>query len=89
MNEEKNLIVALVLSIFIGMGNVYNGLVKRGLFELIVGILFIVLANYSSRFYYVVCAIWLILALYDTYLCNKAINNNEEIPKFLGKFDIQ
>lgn len=89
MNEEKNLIVALVLSLLIGMGNVYNGLTKRGLLQLFIGILFIILANYSSIFYYLVCAIWLVLVLFDTYLCTKAINNNEEIPKFLGKFDIR
>lgn len=89
MNEEKNMIVALILSLFIGMGNVYNGLTKRGLFELFMGILFIILANFSSIFYYVVCAIWLVLVLYDTYLCTKAINNNEEIPKFFGKLDIK
>ena len=89
MNEEKNLIVALILSLFIGMGNVYNGLTKRGLFELFMGIVFIILANISSIFYYLVCAIWLVIVLFDTYLCTKAINNNEEIPKFLGKIDIQ
>ncbi len=89
MSEEKNLIVALILSLFLGMGNVYQGLTKRGLFEFFIGILFITLANISSKFYYMVCAVWLILILYDTYLCNKAINNNETIPKFFGKLDIQ
>ena len=89
MSEEKNVVVAVLLSIIIGMGNVYNGLVKRGLFELIVGILFIVLAMISSKYFYVVCGIWLIFAMYDTYLCTKAINDNEEIPKLLGKLKIE
>lgn len=89
MNEEKKLVTALVLSLLSGMGNVYNGLTKRGLFELFFGILFIILANYSSKFYYLVLAIWLFIVVYDTYLCTKAINNNEEIPKFLGRLDIQ
>lgn len=89
MSEKKNLIVALILSLLLGMGNVYNGLIKRGLFEFFMGIIFIILANVSSIFYYLVCAVWLVLVLYDTYLCNKAINNNEIIPKFFGKIDIQ
>lgn len=89
MSGEKNIIVAVLLSLIVGMGNVYVGLVKRGLFEFIVGILFIVLTFTSSVFFSVVFGIWLIFVLYDTYLCCRAVNEDEEIPKLLGQLKIE
>lgn len=89
MSEKKNIYVAVLLSLISGLGNVYNGLIKRGFFELIIGIIFTVLALYSSKFFFIECVIWVIFAMFDTYLCTKAINNNEEIPKLLGKLKIE
>lgn len=90
MAEQKNMVVALLLSFIIcGIGNVYIGLTKQGLFELAICIIFNILAMTSSVYFYVVSMIWLIFAIYDTYLCTSAVNKNEEIPKLLGKLDIQ
>ena len=81
--EEKNLIFALILSaIFSGVGNVYNGLAKRGLVELIVAVII-------SLVVFPLGLLWWAYVLYDTYICNVAINNNQQIPKFLFTFDIE
>ena len=81
--EEKNLIFALILSfIFSGVGNVYNGLAKRGLVELIVAVII-------SLVVFPLGLLWWAYTLYDTYACNVAINNNLPIPKFLFTFDIE
>ncbi len=87
---EKNMIIALVLSfIFTGIGNVYDGLVKRGLVEFVVGVILNLLGmNVSSIFTYI-AIIWWAYALYDTYVCTNAINNNQAIPKFLTQFDLE
>lgn len=89
MSEKKIVIVAVLLSIISGLGNIYNGLFKRGLFELFIGILFFVLTIYASKFFCLECVIWIIFCMLDTYFCTKAINNNEEIPKLLGKLKIE
>ena len=34
---ERNMLIAMVLSFFFYLGNVYNGLMKRGLVEFVVG----------------------------------------------------
>ena len=82
MPEEKNLIIALVLSVIIsGVGNVYNGLGKRGLVELLISIV-LTMAMFP------IGLIWWAYVVYDTYVCNVAINSNQEIPKLLTVFEI-
>ncbi|MBQ6443583.1 MAG: hypothetical protein IJJ11_02745 [Methanosphaera sp.] len=82
MPEEKNLVIALILSvIFSGVGNVYNGLGKRGLIELLVAIVLTMAA-------FPIGLIWWAYVVYDTYACNIAVNNNQEIPLLLTVFEV-
>lgn len=82
MPEEKNLVIALILSIiFSGVGNVYNGLGKRGLIELLVSIVLGVAV-------FPIGLIWWAYVVYDTYACNVAVNTNQEIPLLLAYFEI-
>ncbi|RAP52297.1 MAG: hypothetical protein BZ133_01495 [Methanosphaera sp. SHI613] len=78
------------------MGNVYAGLTKRGIIEFIISLIinaFIPMnSNYMVDFNSVILyisLIWSLYVIYDTYVCIKAINNNEKIPSFLGFMDIR
>ncbi|MBQ6218582.1 MAG: hypothetical protein IJJ47_02510 [Methanosphaera sp.] len=86
---EKNMVIALILSVFFYIGNVYNGLVKRGLIEFIIGIILNILYYTVYTPLGLLVFIWWVYVLYDTYQCTNAINNNEAIPKFLTQFDLE
>jgi hypothetical protein len=96
-NSKKSLVLGCLLSFFItGMGNVYAGLTKRGIIEFIISLIinaFIPMnSNYMVDFNSVILyisLIWSLYVIYDTYVCIKAINNNEKIPSFLGFMDIR
>ncbi|MBO7719595.1 MAG: hypothetical protein J6S29_05535 [Methanosphaera sp.] len=82
MAEEKNLLIALILSAIIsGVGNVYNGLGKRGLIELLVAIVL-------TTAIFPIGLIWWAYVVYDTYVCNIAVNNNQKIPLLLTVFEV-
>ena len=90
MAEQKNLIIALILSvIFTGIGNVYNGLTMRGIVEFVIGFVINAIGAFVLPIFTYVGIIWWIYALYDTYVCTNAINNNQAIPKFLTQFDLE
>lgn len=89
MMAEKNMVIALILSVFFYIGNVYNGLVKRGLIEFIIGIILNILYYTVYTPLGLLVFIWWVYVLYDTYQCTNAINNNEAIPKFLTQFDLE
>lgn len=83
------MVIALILSVFFYIGNVYNGLVKRGLIEFIIGIILNILYYTVYTPLGLLVFIWWVYVLYDTYQCTNAINNNEAIPKFLTQFDLE
>ena len=86
--EEKSLILALILSFFIcGLGNLINGLNKRAIISVILYII-IFICTYSSIGAFLIIAYW-VYTLYDTYACNKAVNEGTEIPKFLFIIDLE
>ena len=86
---ERNMLIAMVLSFFFYLGNVYNGLTKRGLVEFVVGFILNLLYYTVSSTIGIPVFIWFIYVLYDTYVCTKAINNNQVIPKFLTQIDLE
>ena len=86
---EKNMIIALVLSFLFYLGNVYNGLKRRGAVEFVVGIILNILYYTVSSVFGILVFIWFIYVLYDTYICTNAINNNEAIPLFLTQIDLE
>lgn len=87
---EKNMIIALILSFLItGLGLAYDGLYVRFIVALVIGILITLITNLVTFVFSIVSFIWFIYVLYDTYQCTNAINNNQTIPKFLTKFDLQ
>ncbi|MBO7718896.1 MAG: hypothetical protein J6S29_01955 [Methanosphaera sp.] len=78
---QKNMIIALVLSfLFTGIGNVYNGLIKRGILEFVVAVVinmihYMVTPQLNSPLFIIISFLWWVYALYDTYQCTNAINN--------------
>ncbi|MDO5826060.1 MAG: hypothetical protein Q4Q22_06750 [Methanosphaera sp.] len=87
--EEKNMIIAMVLSFLFYLGNVYNGLTTRGAVEFVIGLFLNALYYFVSSTLGILVFIWWIYVLYDTYKCNEAINNNQAIPLFLTQIDLQ
>ncbi len=89
MAEEKNLILAIILSFLFGVGNIINGLTVRGIVECASYIIISILgATVSSIFSFIGLIYWAYI-LYDTYVCNKAVNYGEEIPKFLTVIELE
>lgn len=89
MAEEKSLILALILSFFLSVGNVINGLTTRGIVELVITIVLTLLGMYVSGIFSFIELIYWIYVLYDTYACNKAVNEGTEIPQFLFFLDLE
>lgn len=88
MAEEKSLILALILSFFLCIGNVINGLTTRGLVSLGIYIVLDIIAMLTGIGAILSFAFW-IYVLYDTYACNKAVNEGTEIPQFLFFMDLE
>ncbi|MBR0471509.1 MAG: hypothetical protein IJI98_02275 [Methanosphaera sp.] len=86
---EKNMIIAMLLSFFFYLGNAYNGLIKRGLIEFVIGIILNILYYTVSSTIGILVFIWFIYVLYDTYVCTNAINNNQQIPLFLTQIELE
>lgn len=87
---EKNMIIAMLISlIFTGLGLVYDGLPTRGIVVFGIAILIRILAHFGGTLLSILSIAWLIYALYDTYQCTKAINENQPIPKFLGQYELE
>lgn len=88
--EEKNLLISLFLGLIVtGLGLVYIGLVKRGIVSFIIAIFLGLLNMYVSSMLLVIALIFGLYILYDTYICTNAINNNEEIPKYLTLIELE
>ena len=90
--QNKSVLLACVLSFFLtGIGNIYAGLFKRGTIEFIISMIissfvpinsqFVI--DYNSYIFYI-ALIWEFYVIYDTYKCVKAVNENKEVPLFLG-----
>lgn len=95
--SKKSIILGILLSLFItGTGNIYAGLFLRGTVEFIISILLNSLIPYNpttifdmtSIFLYI-GLIWELYVIYDTYKCIKALNNDEDIPLFLGLINLK
>lgn len=87
---EKNMIIAMLISlIFPGLGLAYDGLPTRAMVFFGIAILIRVLAHFGGALLSILSIAWLIYALYDTYQCTKAINENQPIPKFLGNYELE
>lgn len=85
----KNVYIAVILSFLLtGLGNIYNGLYKRGAAELAIAIV-IGLLNFVIPFIGLVGLAWLLYVLYDTYDCTNAINENRRIPLFVGNIELE
>lgn len=86
----KNVYIAVILSLLLtGLGNVYNGLTKRGIVEFLIAF---ILGLFSRRVHWILglfAFAFILYALYDTYDCATAINENKRIPLFLDKYDIE
>jgi len=91
---QKNVWIGLILSIFVtGLGNVYNGLYKRFVVELVIRII-IMAASMSIQgilglIIHIIGALWQIYCIYDTYNCTLAINKGVSIPLLLGNIDLE
>lgn len=87
---EKNMIIAMIISlIFTGLGLAYDGLPTRAIVTFGIAILIRIFAYFGGTLLSILSIAWLIYALYDTYQCTKAINENQPIPKFLGQFELE
>lgn len=98
MRPHKNVALATLISILggfiivlVGAGNLYLGLSKRYLVEVIIGVLctglmrfFIIMRSISAFIFATLLVIWYIYTCYDTYRCAKAINEGRPIPKLFG-----
>lgn len=84
-----NKILAICLSIIAGLGNIYLGLTKRGIVELIVMIILSTLSAYIGSIGSLIALIWFIYCLFDTSQCADAVNNHTKIPLFLTKFELE
>ncbi len=79
----------LIFALFIGLGDVYLKLYKRYMASMVIGLLITIIFLNNESIRLVLLLIWTLYIVYDTYRCSEAINNNEKIPLFLKKFDLQ
>ena len=87
---EKNMIIAMLISFFFtGLGLVYDGLPTRGIVVFGIAIVIGIIVQFGGIMVSLLSIVWLIYALYDTYQCTKAINENQPIPKFLGHYELE
>ena len=85
----KNIYIAMILSLLVtGLGNIYNGLYKRGIAEFAISIV-MGLLNFVIPYLGLIGLAWLLYVLYDTYGCTTAINENKRIPLFVNNIDLQ
>ena len=85
----KNIYIAMILSLLVtGLGNIYNGLYKRGIAEFAISIVMWLL-NFVIPYLGLIYLAWLLYVLYDTYDCTTAINENKRIPLFVNNIDLQ
>lgn len=89
--KPKSTLLGIILSALMGgLGNIYAGLFKRGIFQLIVCIVLYYVTFYvaiHTKYYMlfeVINIMWNLYVLYDTYICINAINKKEKIPSLLG-----
>ena len=87
MAEEKSLVLAMILSFVFCIGNIINGLTIRAIVSLIIYFLLALLGALTMVTAILVPIFW-VYVLYDTYECNKAVNEGTELPKFLFFIDL-
>lgn len=99
-NPSKNKALAVILScVIIGLGNAYLHLFKRFAVEIIITLILSTIFQYiintvglSTLIFYIfgiIYMVWVIYTIYDTYLCAKAIQNNEDLPLLFRLWDIR
>ncbi|MBE6494076.1 MAG: hypothetical protein E7Z84_05670 [Methanosphaera stadtmanae] len=97
---QKSFVISVLLSIFVygGLGNAYNELFHRFGIQFIiswlVGFIAILLA-YTGMSNTIIAFIFEIIVLvlylyfiFDSFICTRAINKSQPIPKLFGKWDI-
>ena len=97
---QKSFVISVLLSIFIygALGNAYNELYHRFGIQFIiswlVGFITILLSyiGMSNTIIARVCEIIVLILylyfIYDSFICTRAINKSQPIPKLFGKWDI-
>ncbi len=87
---EKNIYISIILSFFVtGLGNIYNGLIKRGAVEFVIALVLGLIAMYVFWFIALISIFFAIYVMIDSYHCATAINNNQPIPKFLAAIELE
>lgn len=87
---EKNIYISIILSFFVtGLGNIYNGFIKRGAVEFIIAMILGLIAMYVFWFIGLISIFFTFYVMLDSYHCATAINNNQPIPKFLGAIELE
>lgn len=86
--KHKSPIIGVILSFFIsGLGNIYAGLYRRGIFEIIISVLLNYLTFYifaSNMILTLINMVWAFYVMYDSYFCIIALNEAREVPLLLG-----
>ena len=86
--KHKNPIIGLVLSFIIsGLGNIYAGLYRRGIFQVILSVMLNYLTFYifpNNMILTGINLIWAFYVMYDSYICIVARNEGKEVPLLLG-----
>ncbi len=97
---QKSFVISVLLSIFIygALGNAYNELYHRFGIQFIiswlVGFITILLSYIGmsntiiARVFEIIVLILYLYFIYDSFICTRAINKSEPIPKLFGKWDI-
>ncbi|MBE6487146.1 MAG: hypothetical protein E7Z86_00275 [Methanosphaera stadtmanae] len=86
--KHKNPIIGLVLSFIVsGLGNIYAGLYRRGIFQIIISVMLNYLTFYifpNNMILTMINLIWAFYVMYDSYICIVARNAGKEVPLLLG-----
>ena len=97
---QKSFVISVLLSIFIygALGNAYNELYHRFGIQFIiswlVGFITILLSYIGMSNTIIACVFEIIVLIlylyfiYDSFICTRAINKSQPIPKLFGKWDI-
>jgi len=87
-SQKKNKWFTFILSLLMGLGNVYNQLYTRFLVSLVLSTLILIISLMKQELTFIYL-IWATYIIYDSLICTKAINDNEEIPLFLNTLDLK
>ncbi len=88
--NSKNMAIAIILGFLVpGLGHAYDGLYQRAVVCFGVCLFLDILATFVADIFSIFRIIWWIYALYDVYVCTKAINQGSAIPKLVNYFELE